>query len=209
MNPKACFTVNDRFCLWKICQGSCIPGIWSSRDCLMLMDFLEDFCGVPQAWGRLAVDAIRRPQSDFSRPLASWTVCVCCEPSFCVFDFGESDNISRAESGSLCLSLLCRPRPDVLVLGPLPEAPIIKSEQPGCRARRHRFSNLSARKGLRLLRLLSPGPLKPGWVFTSPGKQDKLSPSFLNLSVSQGRGPGSSVLVVVLSESDSYFLYSV
>lgn len=96
-----------------------------------------------------------------------------------------------------------------LVLGPLPEAPIIKSEQPGCRARRHQFSNLSARKGLRLLRLLSPGPPKPGWVFTSPGEQDKLSPSFLNLSVSQGRGPGSSVLVVVLSESDSYFLYSV
>lgn len=96
----------------------------------------------------------------------------------------------------------------VLVLGPLPEAPIIKSEQPGCRAYGHRFSNLSAKKGLRLLRLLSPGPPKPGWVFTSPGEQDKLSLSFLNLSVSQGRGPGSSILVV-LSESDSYFLYSV
>lgn len=206
MSPKACFTVNDRFCLWKICQESCVPGIWSSRDCLMLMDFLEGFCGVPQAWGRLAVDAIRRPQSDFSRPL---------RPEQFVSSVSQASVSLTLEkvTTSLGLSQAACASPfsagsglTVLGLGPLPEAPVIKSEQPGCRAHGHRFSNLSARKGPRLLRLLSPGPPKPGCVFTSPGEQDKLSPSFLNLSVSQGWSPGSSVLVAVLSESDSYFL---
>lgn len=83
----------------------------------------------------------------------------------------------------------------VLVLGPLPEAPIIKSEQPGCRAHRHRFSNLSARKGLRLQRL-SPGPPRPGCVSTPPGEQDKLSPSFLNLSVAKAEAQEAVFLLL-------------
>lgn len=121
MSPKACFTVNDRFCLWKICQGSCVPGIWSSRDCLMLMDFLEDFCGVPQAWDRLAVDAIRRPQSDFSRPLASEQFVSALSQASVSLTL-EKVTPSLGLSQAACASPFSAcPSLTVLVLGPLPE----------------------------------------------------------------------------------------
>lgn len=192
-SPEACFTVNDRFCLWKIRQGSCVPGIWSFRDCLMLMGFLEDCCGVPLAQGRLLMQSgdHRVISSTPMRPAQFVSLVTQASVSWTLEKVTPSLWLSQAACAS---PFSAGPGLTVWrVLGLLPGLLDHQVWAAWLRGTQAGFSNLSAGKGLR------PQGLPNLAVYSDRlGDRTNCLPSSFNLSVSQGWGPESSVFVVAV-----------